>query len=88
MREYSFQFRSGLEPVTILASNDEEFYDSLAAWESTTRCEHVPETIVCTVKETYKVPEPPNTPVKVDESPGSGSQGFDRNGKPNVEKLH
>lgn len=59
---YRFQYRHGQSApyATLQATDDNDFFKNvLPAWESEKHFQHIEGTVICTVSETRKVPEPP-----------------------------
>ncbi len=61
MRTYQFRYMHGksMPYKTLEALDDIDFYAQLGEFERTSGMKHVADSIVCTVSETRKVPEPP-----------------------------
>jgi hypothetical protein len=60
MRVYTFQVQGGQKPIGQIddATDNDDFYAKLAAYEEKTGLKYVPKSIRCTISETMFVPDP------------------------------
>ena len=88
--KYTFGFKNaeGKGSREIEAKDDNEFWGHVRTAEAVYGYTHTPNSAFC-ITETRPVSEPPkDPPVETNTSPGDGSLGFSREGKPNAEKKN